>query len=172
MKPFLYYGLIVSVLFTYIRCGEKSRAANQTAIKSEKIAPVPQDFSTVKITLKRGAFHYDAFILEDTVLTFYPEKELDNGDKYYQKSVHSISKAERDQLIKKILAADIWQLKEQYTTERSCTSGTEVHFALDGKEKIVTCQDCGSSCPEILRFIENELVRLHGKDLKRIYLPG
>lgn len=34
------------------------------------------DSSSIEITVERGAFHYDKFVLKDTLITFYPSKKI------------------------------------------------------------------------------------------------
>ncbi|WP_117885416.1 DUF6438 domain-containing protein [Aureibaculum luteum] len=132
------------------------------------------DFSTIELTVERGAFHYDTFVLKDTTITFHPQKEMDSVEhqEYYTKSEKHISKADRDVLVQKIIAADIWDLKDKYTPDESCTSMLTVTFSLNGKTKKIVSEDFDRGCPEIIKYIESELVRLHGKELKRIFLPG
>ena len=138
------------------------------------------DFSTVELKVERGAFHYDTFILKDTIITFFPQKEIDSTEQndsvkhkdYYIKSEKAILRTDRDALVQKIIAADIWDLKEQYTPNESCTSRLTVRFTLNGKTKKIVSEDFDRGCPEIIKYIESELVRLHGKGLKRIFLPG
>ncbi|MET2984113.1 hypothetical protein [Aureibaculum conchae] len=132
------------------------------------------DFSTIELKVERGAFHNDTFILKDTVITFYPEKEQDSdlNQQYYTISEQAISKSERDLFLQKILDAGIWNLNEKYTPEDSCTSNVIITISLTGKTKRIECEDFVRECPDIIKFIESEMVRLHGKGLERIFLPG
>ncbi|WP_299674899.1 hypothetical protein [uncultured Tenacibaculum sp.] len=135
--------------------------------------------NSIEIKLERGAFHYDTFILKDTLLSFYPEKLSNNAlgneselAKYYQKSEQYISKTQLMNLIQKIETSNIWNLSENYSCESSCTSNLTVHIKYKEQQKTITCEDYKCDCPELLQYLENELIKLHGKDLKRIDLPG
>lgn len=132
------------------------------------------DFSTLELKVERGAFHNDTFILKDTIVTFYPEEVIDSVEyqQYYKISDQSISKATRDKFIQQILDTDIWNLNEKYTPDGSCTSNLTVTINLNGKTKRIECDDFERGCPSIIKFIESEIVGLHGKNLKRIFLPG
>ncbi|WP_442267193.1 hypothetical protein ACSIGC_05735 [Tenacibaculum sp. ZS6-P6] len=146
---------------------------------SRSIEKKDEILNSIEIKLERGAFHYDTFILKDTLLTFYPEKLSNNAlgneselAKYYQKSEQYISKAQLMSLIQKIETSNIWKLNENYSCDRSCKSNLKITIQLGGKKKIISCDDYKCGCPEILQYLENELIILHGKDLKRIHLPG
>ncbi|SNR14972.1 DUF6438 domain-containing protein [Tenacibaculum jejuense] len=158
--------VLILISCTFIDCSYKKKE-QKTQQKS------------LEITIERGAFHYDTFILKDTLLSFNPEK-LDNNvlgneselAKYYQKSEQKISQQQLKQLIQKIEDSNIWRLNNQYGCDRSCTSNLKVTIQLGEKKKIISCDDYKCGCPEILQYLENELIKLQGKDLKRIDLPG
>lgn len=146
---------------------------------SRSIEKKDEILNSIEIKLERGAFHYDTFILKDTLLTFYPEKLSNNAlgneselAKYYQKSEQYISKTQLMSLIQKIETSNIWKLNENYSCDLSCSSNLKITIQLGGKKKIISCDDYKCGCPEILQYLENELIILHGKDLKRIHLPG
>ncbi|MBJ2175152.1 hypothetical protein JBL43_12940 [Aureibaculum sp. A20] len=165
--------IVLFLLFTSIVACQKPKVNDSNENNNT-------DFSTLELKVERGAFHYDTFVLKDSTITFYPQKEMDSLElsdsveyqDYYTTSEKAISKADRDTLVQKIIAADIWDLKEEYTPNESCTSMLTVTFSLNGKTKKIVSEDFDRGCPEIIKYIESELVRLHGKKLKRIFLPG
>ena len=166
MKKIIPFILLFSI---FVSCQETKKNNTKQDIKT--------DFSTIELKVERGAFHYDTFILKDTTITFYPESKIDSIEnsehqKYYKTSVNIISNSERNTLIQHLLDADIWNLKEKYTPEGSCTSNVVVTIRLNGKTERIQCDDFVRGCPNIIKFIEKEMVRLHGKGLKRIFLPG
>ena len=163
----MYKITLFIVLFTTAISCQKSK--NDQEKLSDK-----SDFSTIVLKVERGAFHNDSFVLMDTLITFYPENEMESTEyqAYYMISEEAISKFDRDQLIQKIVDANIWELQDKYTPDESCTSNLTVTISLDGKTKNIICDDFERGCPDIIKFIENKMVRLHGKGLKRIFLPG
>ncbi|WP_299625878.1 hypothetical protein [uncultured Tenacibaculum sp.] len=162
-KAFL---VLILISCTFIDCSNKKKE-HKTQQKS------------LKITIERGAFHYDKFILKDSIIFFYPE-ELNNNSieennsksQYYQKSEQKVSQQQLEQLIHKIEDSNIWELNNQYGCDQSCTSSLKITIQLDKKQKIISCDDYKCGCPEILQYLENELIKLHQKELKRIHLSG
>ncbi len=135
--------------------------------------------NNIEIRLERGAFHYDTFVLKDTVIQFFPEKSNHNSfdkthkiSKYDQKSKQSISKKQLLNFITKIDNDSLWNLKEKYNCNTSCSSILKIYIKLDDKVKTISCEDYQCGCPKILQDIENEIIKLHQKNLNRINLPG
>jgi len=132
----------------------------------------------VEIILERGAFHYDKFILKDTTITFYPPDELfyqgddESAEKYMRLSKQEIPKQVVQNFVDKLLKGNIWKMKSLYKEEGSCTSLLHVRVRINDKSIEVKCDDFHRSCPELIQFIETEMVRLHGVGLERVYLPG
>jgi len=160
---------LILLIFMVVSCQKTKVDENK---KNDEV-----DFSTIELRVDRGAFHYDSFVLKDTTIIFYPEKEIDSvktpeHQKYYKTASTSISKSERDQFIQQLLDANIWNLKEKYTPMGECTTNLIITITLNGKTKKIVCDDFNRGCPESIMSIEKEIVRLHGKGLKRIFLPG
>ncbi|MDO6492875.1 MULTISPECIES: hypothetical protein [unclassified Cellulophaga] len=132
------------------------------------------DSSNIEITVERGAFHYDKFVLKDTLITFYPSKEnigVDNSD-YNQISEKVISVQTRNNLVKKILNDGFFKLKNFYASNTTCNSHLTVTVKFNNQLKKVISEDFDRECPELLKFIEQEVIKMHNKELKRILLPG
>ncbi|GAA4114097.1 hypothetical protein GCM10022393_13380 [Aquimarina addita] len=134
------------------------------------------DSSTIVLIVERGAFHYDKFVLKDTILSFYPDTEnsinKDTLASYHTYSTQKVSKTERNQLIKKILESDFFNLKDTYNNQASCNSMLTITLSLGNKHKKILCDDFKRDCPMLLQYLESEIIRLHGYKLKRIFLPG
>ncbi len=132
------------------------------------------DFSSVVLTIERGAFHYDKFILKDTLITFYPSSESLTGgnDNYTQISEQIISKQTRNKFVRKIIEDGFFKLKNSYSSNRSCNSNLTVTFKLNDQSRKIVSEDFETECPELLIYIEQEIIRMHNKNLKRISLPG
>lgn len=167
IKPLL--SLLIFI-FYFIGCSQQ-----QSKMKKES-----KKESSIEIIVERGAFHYDKFVLKDSIVTFYPEKEIevnsnsknDEQKKYYQKSQQQISKKQLKNILLQLEENDIWKLKDIYKCNSSCTSSLKVILKIDGKEKTIKCQDFKRDCPQIIQYIENQLIELHSKNLKRVMLPG
>lgn len=133
------------------------------------------NYKTTTLTIKRGAFHYDTFVLKDSVIYFQPNKEQMIGkfSSAYTKASHKvISSATKKKLINHILQADFMKLEAKYPCKSSCTSMLEVSLTINGKTKTVQAEDYQRDCPKLLQWIEKEIIKLHGKDLYRSSLPG
>ncbi len=166
----VFYLLIIS--FIHISCSSK-KTTNSNKEKENNM-----NFSTFELIVERGAFHYDSFVLKDTILTFFPEKEnISNTTnielkKYYEKSEQKISRKQLKKFIEKLQKSNIWELNNNYTCNSTCTSALKVILKIEDKEKTIQCQDFKRDCPEIIQYIEDKLIDLHHKKLKRIFLPG
>jgi len=157
---------LIVVSCSFISCLSK----NDKTVKQQKF---------LEITVERGAFHYDSFILKDSIIYFLPEKpntptkENDrNLLKYHKKSEQQISQYLIKEFILKLEQSNIWHLKENYACQNSCTSNLKVIIKLNDKQKVISCEDFKHDCPDILQYIENKIIELHGKNLYRIDLPG
>lgn len=149
-------------------------SCSSTEEKNTSKIKAPQEVKHIKLIVERGAFHYDKFVLDDTTITFYPEEENKSGPstKYNQISIQKISKKIRDTFIKQLINKGIFDLDNTYSTNESCTSLLRITLYYDNKTKTIECNDFKRNCPQLLQFIENEIVHLHKQNLKRIYLPG
>ena len=144
-------------------------------VSSPQVTPLSStiDYSTVELSLERGAFHYDKFVLKNKTITYYPEKEGQGPETAYQEiSSKKITTDERDRFINHLLNENIWKMNDSYPELSSCTSSLVIDLKLGKRHKHIIADDFERSCPDLLQFIEKELVRLHGKGLKRIILPG
>ncbi|WP_062053318.1 hypothetical protein [Aquimarina longa] len=132
------------------------------------------DSSSILLTIERGAFHYDKFILKDTIITFYPSSENwgKENDKYNQVSEQIISKQTLNKFIEKIIEDGFFELRNSYSSNTSCNSHLTVTFKFNNQTKKIVSEDFERECPELLKFIEQEIIRMHSKNLKRILLPG
>lgn len=167
------------VILSFFACSKSTKVLsvkNDTIDSKSKntISNSPVDSSSVVLKIERGAFHYDKFILEDTVLTYYPssEKLEKKYDMYNHISKQIISKETRNNLIKYIINNGVFDLKDTYPCEASCSSNLTVTFTFNNRSKKIISEDFKYNCPELLQYIEKEIVRLHNKNLKRILLPG
>jgi len=136
---------------------------------------VPTEESAInKITVERGAFHYDIFVLQDTVIKFDPGNQgfIEEFPQYSQPSKTSISKLESDELFEAIENKGFFDLEDEYKSQTTDNSLLKVTVEYKGRKKTVFSDDFQRYCPEVLQFIEVEIVRLHGKELVRQILPG
>jgi len=95
---------------------------------------------------------------------------------YYKKYSHiskqTISKEVRNKFIKYLIDHGFFDLQNEYTCQTSCTSELVVSLSLNGKSKKNSSQDYLQGCPRLLKYIEKEIVIMHKKGLKRIFLLG
>lgn len=132
------------------------------------------DFTHVKLTLTRGAFHWDSFELKGNELTYIPSKSgyLKEYPEYQNKSMVRLSDSIVVTLVNDLINNGIFEMDSLYESMTTCDSMLEVElFLIDSKIKI-KCNDYQRGCPEILTQLEDRLIKLHGKALKRIVLPG
>ncbi|TPN86980.1 hypothetical protein [Aquimarina algicola] len=128
----------------------------------------------IELTLSRGAFHGDAFQLignELTHLTNKPENIKINSE-YDKNSTVILSDSIINSLVQEINEDHILELDTLYKSNFSCNSMLRVNIKIDTIEKTIFCEDYIRGCPDKLSDLETKLIRLHGKNLKRIYLPG
>lgn len=174
MKYIIILFLLLLIMITICCSNIKDKQSNTTNKKKSMALTI--DSTAIKLIVKRGAFHYDKFVLRDTTITFYPANErLGNEEEhalYNTISEQKIAKKERNQFIKKILNDGFFDLKDSYQSKTSCNSMLTVSISFNNKSKKVVCDDFIRSCPTLLKFIEQEIIRLHNQKLKRIFLPG
>ncbi len=169
--------IILSILlfsFLISSCGDtnKNNINISGTLKSSNIQSV--DYSNVELIVERGAFHYDKFVLKDTLITFIPTSEItgEGNDKYNHVLEQRISKKERDKLINYIIDNGFFELENTYYSQSSCSSSLKITFKFGDKTKIIVSEDFERECPDLLKHIEKQIIILHDKDLKRISLPG
>jgi len=157
---------ITLLVLIQLSCNNRTsnKTLNQPIIKND----------TVEIIVERGAFHNDTFILKDSLITFYPAKKnfgFDNVN-YTTKSSQIITTKSKDSLVKHIIDNGFFKLKDNYTNSTTCDSYLAVTVTYGAKTKKVISEDYMQGCPKLLSYIENEIIRLHNKKLKRTLLPG
>ena len=132
------------------------------------------DHSVSKIIVERGAFHNDTFVLQDSIVEFVPSDNaiIEEFPQYTVASQSRISQKEHDMLFKQIIDKGFFELRDSYKSPTSDNSFLRVTVDYNGRKKSVQSEDFKRNCPEVLKFIENEMVRFHGKNLKRQLLPG
>ena len=84
----------------------------------------------------------------------------------------TISKEKRNRWARYLIDNGIFDLSPVYANDASCNSELIVTFSFNGQTKKIICNDFKRGCPDFLQDIEEEMIRLHGKNLKRILLPG
>ncbi|PKB43010.1 hypothetical protein AX016_1190 [Cellulophaga sp. RHA19] len=164
--------LLLFCLFACNKSNKKNTGNSNVDVVLEQQSKI--DSSSIEITVERGAFHYDKFVLKDTLITFYPPKEsigIDNSN-YNQISEKVISVQTRNNLVKKILNDGFFKLKNFYASNTTCNSHLTVTVKFNNQIKKVISEDFDRECPELLKFIEQEVIKMHSKKLKRILLPG
>ena len=162
MKNAWYYFKIC-ILLLFVSC---------KADKQDDVVPT-EESAINKITVERGAFHYDIFVLEDTVIKFDPRDQgfIEEFPQYSQPSKTIISKSESDELFEAIENKGFFDLEDEYKSQTTDNSLLKVTVEYKGRKKMVFSDDFQRYCPEVLQFIEVEIVRLHGKELVRQILP-
>ncbi|WBU90336.1 hypothetical protein [Cellulophaga omnivescoria] len=177
MKPLkLLFSLLLLCLFACNLTSNKNADKSNGNVDTELEQQSKIDSSSIEITVERGAFHYDKFVLKDTLITFYPPKKsigigIDNSN-YNQISEQVISTQTRNNLVKKILNDGFFKLKNFYASNTTCNSHLTVTVKFNNQLKKVISEDFDRECPELLKFIEQEVIKMHNKELKRILLPG
>lgn len=131
---------------------------------------------SVAIILTRGAFHNDSLILKGNSLVYLPSPDMvcieAMQNDYFVKSTTLLADSTVYRLIAKLTIGGVFDLEHHYATSWSCTSLTKVDVKIGQQQTTITSDDWRNDCPELLIWLEDELVELHGKGLKRVYLPG
>ncbi len=181
IASFIYFLIVSVILVSCLNVKKKTVIdSNHSKTDTQKKEVVNSknidfnDISNIKITLSRGAFHYDSFQLIDNELTYTPSKEDSSNEypEYQQMSKVILSDSIVTSLIKEIVENNIFELDSYYDNMTSCSSMLEVKIKINNIEKEISCKDFKRGCPEVLINLENKLIALHGKNLKRIFLPG
>jgi hypothetical protein len=160
-----------SFLFVFLLILVGSSCKNSENNTAEDLAPQE---SITKIIVRRGSFHNDKFVVQDSIIKFMP---LDSGfiEEFPQYTIPSqtvVSKEQLENLFKQIQDQGFFDLNARYTSSTTINSMLEVTVETASEKKTVLSEDFENGCPEVLRFIEQEVVRLHGKNLKRQLLPS
>lgn len=166
----LYILMLLVVLST--SCTLLGKKDKQNTTKVEVIEKTKTD--VLELHIGRGAFHYDKFILKDSVITYYPTEEgFETGfTQYHKKSSQRISNKEIQDLIDHIKRNTILAMKEEYPSPTSDNSALFITITYNEQVKQIFCEDFERSCPEALQYLERQIIKLHKRDLKRINLPG
>ncbi len=171
MKIYKSKILVIIIILFILGCAEINNKNNFSKIINTKNNI---DSSKIELIVERGAFHYDKFVLLDTTITFYPSSNKfdEKYDKYNHILKKNISKQKRNELINYIIDNGFFKMKDEYHNQTSCNSPLIVTFKLGDKTKKIVSDDFERDCPELLKYIENQIVILHNKNLERIFLPG
>ena len=158
------------ILLLIFACSETNKNNNETGKAENQVI----DSSKVELIIERGAFHYDKFVLKDTIITFYPSSKSTGirFDKYNHISEQKISKKKRTEFINYIIDNGIFDLNDTYSNETTCSSSLIITFKFGNQTKKIISEDFDRGCPDLLKFIEKQIILLHNKDLVRIILPG
>lgn len=125
------------------------------------------------ITVNRGAFHYDAFVLTNDTIQYIPDTTSSHSKKKYNSlSKKALDKPIVTEFLKEIEKKGFWTLKDTYISETSCNSQLIITIAANQKSKTVICDDFERGCPDVIKYIDKKVVEFEGNNLKRIYLPG
>lgn len=152
--------LTLFALYLFVACKEK--------VSTKKIK-----HPEYSLQLDRGAFHYDTFILTLNDITFTPQN-IDNftEDKYKKASKVKLNKEKTLAFFRELEAKGIWDLKDSYAEESSCTSQLKITISNNEKTKTIICDDYQRGCNKLITYIEQQMIAFEGNNLKRIYLPG
>lgn len=161
-NPFFFCIILAITLFLYKR-EEGTQPQDQ----------VKKTTTGMKLTVARGAFHYDRFEVTPTRLTYFPEENAQHPlKKYNLRSEVSLDQGETLKFVKQLENQGFWTLKNRYKTSGSCSSTLKVTLSMDGKTKTVICDDFERDCPALIKDIDKKVVEWERNDLKRVYLPG
>jgi len=174
------FGILL-IAFLFTSCNQKS---NKNEIKSDfsqkdklksRIALIDSsEISSVRLTLIRGAFHWDTLKLIGNELMYIPSNAgyLKDYPEYQIKSMTTLDNSLVVSLINNLIKNEIFKMDSLYDNMTSCDSKLEIELTVLAKTIKIKCNDYQNGCPEILTKLEELLVELHGKGLKRIILPG
>lgn len=139
----------------------------------EKTSRANTMYSSYSVSVSRGAFHYDAFLLEGNVVQHIPDTTANpEHEKYALHTTVMLDSAAVHLFVSEIENQGFWDLDDSYPTQTSCTSSLTVTVRKGTISKAVSCEDYIENCPDLLKYIEQKIVELEGNELKRIYLPG
>lgn len=149
----------LTAISCYNECGESTN--HKTTI------------STNRIIVERGAFHYDSFVLDSAIIKFVPSKDGYTGkpSQYLVPSETKISSKSSKVFFKEIMDKGFFDLNDRYTSGTTDNSSLIITVEYEEQKKRVESEDFLRNCPPVMKFIENKMVKLHGKNLKRQILP-
>lgn len=157
-------------------------SCNNNSVSGELIQK--DDIKEIELILKRGAFQYNRFELKGTELSYIPSDTLRvcNFPEYNKESKVILEDGIVLNLVNNLIEQEIFALDSVYTNiitdslgnkmEFTCTSSLELYLKAPQRSIKIHCYDYQRACPAMLYDLEKELVKLHGKNLKRIRLPG
>ncbi|NER18303.1 hypothetical protein [Spongiivirga citrea] len=125
------------------------------------------------LVVERGAFHYDVFTIKNDSIFFEP-KQIREGatSRYYTPFGKKLSKERLDAFFSLLDSDSFMMLNDHYDSNKSDNSILVVTYTFGDNSKTITCEDFERNCPNVMQYIEQHMIRLSGKDLKRINLPG
>lgn len=139
--------------------------------KSPKTAIL--NYKDYSLTVSRGAFHEDTFIMNIHSLRYLVPKDASFEDtKYTVNSITPLDSLKTIAFFKELEVKGIWNLENNYKSDGSCTSSLLICFKNTYQTKTISCDDFQRDCPELLQYVEQKMVELEGSNLKRSYLPG
>jgi len=156
--------LLCIILALAIYCHKKDAAIHSKDSSNNK---------TYKLVVDRGAFHYDKFILTSNKIEYHPDSDnqLEN-EKYNVYSEALLDSTIVNSFFQEIEKRGFWELNRRYEAYASCASELRITLTVNEKTKTVICDDYGTYCDDLIKYIDKKVVELEGNDLKRIYLPG
>lgn len=130
--------------------------------------------STNRIIVERGAFHYDSFVLDSAIIKLVSSKDgfTEKVSQYLVPSKTKISSIESKAFYKEIIDKGFFDLNDRYSSETTDNSVLIIIVEYEEQKKRVESVDFLRNCPPVMKFIENKIVKLHDKNLKRQILPG
>lgn len=128
---------------------------------------------TYKLTVDRGAFHYDKFILTSNKIEYHPDtKNQFEHAKYNTYSETVLDSTAIISFFQEIEERGFWNLNHRYQAYSTCTSELRITLVVNEKAKTVICDDYSAHCHGLIKYIDEKVVEFEGNDLKRIHLPG
>lgn len=129
--------------------------------------------TSFKLTVDRGAFHYDKFILTRDSIFFVPQSDTKHEiAKYNARTEKLMNSAQTLAFFNEIEKRGFWKLENHYSEHSTCLSQLTITLEAEGKSKTVICDDFKRGCSDLIKYIDQKVVELQGNNLKRIYLPG
>ena len=128
---------------------------------------------TYKLTVDRGAFHYDKFILTSNKIEYRPNPDHQfENQKYNAYSETALDSVIINSFFREIEERGFWDLNDHYQAYASCSSELRITLDANGKTKTVICDDYSTYCHDLMKYIDEKVVEFEGNNLKRVHLPG
>lgn len=122
----------------------------------------------LKISFTRGAFHYDSIILSGNTL----HHKLTNNSPRNKKTSFSIQLSDKKVIdfYNLLIEKGIYTIQKNNEENRSDASTSDMVLQFKNEKIKFHCSHFSVNCP--ITFIEEELIKLSQKELKRKFLPG